>query len=339
MISNCTCDENGNLFGGAAGDQNKKEWAVQAWYSRPWNVVLRFSNPTIRETIAQMAEAAANNDKIGYDQKERYTFWQNLQKVGYYPEKITAKCEADCSSGVAAIVKGAGYRLKNTKLQGVSIYCYTGNLKNALVTAGATALTDSKYLTSDAYLLRGDILLYEGHHTAVNLTNGSKTTTTTTSASTSTNPSRTPKWSGKIKRVYAPRSWAGTEYSALKSLPSLAAGSTIEVCDTVKDNKKVDWYFVRMNGKTYGFIPASIVTKPGEMNTVPQWVGKATTAVYVRTGAGIEHGKLTAWPELGKDNMVDVCDSTKAKDGATWYYIRIAAKYYGYVNASYITKA
>lgn len=35
-------------------------------------------------------------------------------------------------------------------------------------------LTDSKYLTSDAYLLAGDILLNESRHTAINVTNGSK---------------------------------------------------------------------------------------------------------------------------------------------------------------------
>ena len=35
-------------------------------------------------------------------------------------------------------------------------------------------LTDKKYLTSDAYLLEGDILLNDGAHVATNLTNGAK---------------------------------------------------------------------------------------------------------------------------------------------------------------------
>ena len=35
-------------------------------------------------------------------------------------------------------------------------------------------LTESKYLTSSAYLLPGDILLYDNHHAATNVTKGSK---------------------------------------------------------------------------------------------------------------------------------------------------------------------
>ena len=39
--------------------------------------------------------------------------------------------------------------------------------------AGFKALTASKYLTSAKYLLPGDILLYENHHAAANVTLGS----------------------------------------------------------------------------------------------------------------------------------------------------------------------
>ena len=41
------------------------------------------------------------------------------------------------------------------------------------------AITDKQYLISDKNLLRGDILLYEGHHTAVNLDNGINAKNTT----------------------------------------------------------------------------------------------------------------------------------------------------------------
>jgi hypothetical protein len=84
------------------------------------------------------------------------------------------KCEADCSSGVAAIVKGAGYRLGIQKLKDVSIYLHTGNTRKGLKAAGFEVLEDSKYLTSDAYLLEGDILLNDSCHVATNLTTGSK---------------------------------------------------------------------------------------------------------------------------------------------------------------------
>ena len=169
MISNCGHDERGKYTGGQAGDQTGQEWAVIPWYNRPWNVVLRHNDWKVREKIAELAKKAAENNHIGYDQGDRYTFWEDLKAVGYDPSKITRYCETDCSAGVAAIVKAVGYLLNVENLKNVSIYCYTGNLKAALKKAGFEVLNDQKYLTSDKYLLPGDVLLYEGHHTAINL--------------------------------------------------------------------------------------------------------------------------------------------------------------------------
>ena len=174
MISNCGHDERGKYSGGAAGDQTGTEWAVIKWYSRPWKCVLRHPDAKVRGMVAQMARAAAGNDKVGYDQSQRYTFWEHLKASKYDPAKITVRCEADCSSGVAAIVKATGYRLGIQKLKDVSIYCYTGNLRAALEAAGFEVLTDSRYLASDAYLLEGDVLLNDGAHTAINVADGSK---------------------------------------------------------------------------------------------------------------------------------------------------------------------
>ena len=178
MISNCGHDENNRYRGGKAGDQTGTEWRVINWYNRPWNCVLRHPDAKVRKMIASMAKAAAVNNKIGYDQSERYTFWEHLKASNYDPAQITIACEADCSSGVAAIVKGAGYRLGNEKMKNVSIYLYTGNMRAGLKAAGFEVLTDSKYLTSDAYLLEGDILLNDNAHVATNLTTGSKASET-----------------------------------------------------------------------------------------------------------------------------------------------------------------
>lgn len=171
MISNCGHDENNSYAGGKAGDQGG-EWVLRSWYNRPWDVVLRHPNAKVRNKIAQLAKAAAENDKIGYDQSQRYTFWQQLQASGYDPVKIQVPCEADCSSGVAAIVKATGYLLGITKLKNVSIYLYTGNMKTGLSAAGFQILTGKKYTESCEYLLPGDILLNEAHHVATNITKG-----------------------------------------------------------------------------------------------------------------------------------------------------------------------
>lgn len=192
-ISNCGSDERGKYSGGQAGDQTGREWYVRSWWNAGWNVVLRHPDVKTRNLIADMARKAAENNLVGYDQSQRLTFWEHLKASNYDPAQITIACEADCSSGVAAIVKGAGYRLGNIAMQNVSTSIYTGNERAALQAAGFTALYDSKYLTSDAYLLAGDILLNERSHTTINLTNGSRSGGSSATVAPSTSSS-----SGKL---------------------------------------------------------------------------------------------------------------------------------------------
>ena len=111
MIANSGSDERGSYSGGAAGDQTGKEWRIINWYNRPWNCVLRHPDASVRELIAQLAEEGANNNLIGYDQHERWTFWNQLKTVGYHPKNIKKKCEADCSAGVISIVWAVGHLL------------------------------------------------------------------------------------------------------------------------------------------------------------------------------------------------------------------------------------
>lgn len=174
MISNCGSDERGRYTGGQAGDQTGREWQVIPWYNRPWNYVLRHPDQNVGNLLADLARKAAQNDNIGYDQGGRTTYWTQLLAAGYAPEKIAVKCEADCSSGVSANVKAAGYILGIPALQNVSKDLYTGNMRQALRNAGFEVLTDKRYMSSDEYLKPGDILLYEGHHTAINLDLGKK---------------------------------------------------------------------------------------------------------------------------------------------------------------------
>lgn len=173
MIANSGHDERGKYSGGSAGDQTGSEWSVINWYSRPWKCILRYQTESVGEKIADFARKAANNNKIGYDQGQRLTFWNELAKVGYDPSKITNKCEADCSSGVSSIVKAVGYSLGINALKNISHTNTTYTMRSTFKSAGFTVLTDTKYLTSDKYLLPGDILLNDSHHTAINLDRGS----------------------------------------------------------------------------------------------------------------------------------------------------------------------
>ena len=108
---------------------------------------------------------------IGYDQYERWTFWNQLKTVGYHPKNIKTKCEADCSAGVISIVWAVGHLLGLYRLKELDA-TYTGNMRQGFKDAGFIVLQESKFLTSDSWLMRGDVLLNDAHHTAINLTTG-----------------------------------------------------------------------------------------------------------------------------------------------------------------------
>ena len=171
-IANSGSDERGKASGGKPGDQTGKEWQLKPWYNRPWSVVLRYPDSFVGMKIAKLGIAAALNPHIGYDQSQRKTYWYELEKVGYDPSLITTDCEEDCTAGVTANAKAAGYLLNIKKLKDLRIDTYSVNMRSRFVAAGFKALTDDKHLYSCDYLLPGDILLFEGRHAATNITFG-----------------------------------------------------------------------------------------------------------------------------------------------------------------------
>ena len=166
-IGQASRDERGRYSGGMAGDQDGREVLIREWYNRPWNKVLRAKNPSIAEKIAAAMEDACRNDNIGYDQYERTTLYDLCKANGWNIKAVNKPCETDCSALVSVCVNVAGVRLSGS--------IYTGNESAALLKTGEFELLDApKYLTTDEYLRRGDILLYEFHHTAIALENGKK---------------------------------------------------------------------------------------------------------------------------------------------------------------------
>lgn len=165
-IGHASIDERGKASGGMAGDQTGKEVCTRDWYDKGWNKLIRPKSSEVAEKIARAMEQAAANDKIGYDQSQRTTLYVQAKNEGWNLSKITTDCECDCSSLVAVCVNAAGI--------GVSKDIYTGNEAAALKNTGEfDILTDKKYLIGNTCLKRGDILLKEGSHTAVVLSNGS----------------------------------------------------------------------------------------------------------------------------------------------------------------------
>jgi len=264
MISNSGSDEYGGYHGGKAGDQTGNEWRIRSWYNRPWDLVIRHPDATVREYIATLSEEAANNDKIGYDQYERTTFWTQLTKVGYRPKNITVACESDCSAGVLAICKATGYLLNNSKLKNIDYNGYTGSMRSQLSAAGFQILTDSKYRTSEDYLLRGDILLNEVHHTCINITNGSKSggssssINPTNSDSTTSNKMQTAKYLDKIAKggvrfnttedLYLKYGASATKYGEIMVMPKGTPCIWYGYYNIDPDTKR-KWYYVSCGDK------------------------------------------------------------------------------------------
>ena len=324
-ISNCGHDERGKYIGGQAGDQTGTEWHIINWYNYPWKCILRHPNTEVRNLIADMARQSALNGNIGYDQGERLTYWEQLKKVNYKPENITVKCEADCSSGVASICKGVGYRLNIDKLKNISASNTTYVMRNNFKSAGFEVLTDSKYLTSDAYLLAGDILLNDAHHTAINLTKGNKVTMpiqNATAPKPTTSSFKSFVGYVKVNTSLNVRKGAGTQYSILGSLKN---GTSVKVV-----GESGSWYKINYNSG-YGYVSKTYITTTNSYHTstFKPYVVKVTA----KSGLNIRKNTTTLSSKLGV--LAYGSKVIISKVSGKWGYVE---KYKGWIYLSYTSK-
>lgn len=186
-IGHASIDERNKSKGGSAGDQTGKEVTTRTWYSKPWTFVLRCKDEAKAELMAQACEQGCANNHIGYDQNQRNTLNTQAKKVGYKLNKIATNCECDCSSFMSVCAQAAGINIPYNNGNAPT----TSTMRNAFTSTGMfEVLTSSKYLTSDAYLKRGDILVKPGSHTVMALENGSKISTGSNTASTSTSSTK-----------------------------------------------------------------------------------------------------------------------------------------------------
>ena len=175
-IGHSSINELGKINGGISGNQNGCEVCFSKWYNGNWNYVLRPKTKELAEKSAKFVEDVCENKNVGYDQsgtgmtEGRNSLYQQAKRVNFDGSKISVPCESDCSSFMhtAAIAGGAnitygsnGYTTRTM----VKAFERSGDYK---------VLTDKKYLTSDKYLKRGDILVREGSHTIMALENGSE---------------------------------------------------------------------------------------------------------------------------------------------------------------------
>lgn len=168
-IGHASQDENKRAKGGVAGDQSGKEVYIRQWYSSNWKYLIRCKDPIKSELMARSCEIGCANDFIGYDQNQRNTLNSQAKLVGYDLSKVKVPCETDCSAFMSVCAQCAG----------INIPYHSGNapttstmLADFMSTGAFVYYSDSKYLTSDKYLRRGDILVSPGHHTLMILEDG-----------------------------------------------------------------------------------------------------------------------------------------------------------------------
>ena len=168
-IGHASIDERGKAAGGAAGDQTGKEVCTRSWYSGGWHTVLRPKSRELAEKSAQACEAACANPNIGYDQAWRNSLYAAAKEAGFDLSRIDKPCACDCSSLMHVCIMAGGARMA----YGANGTTTSIMVREIMNTGDFEKLTDSKYLTSDKYLRRGDILVKKGH-TAMVLEDGAE---------------------------------------------------------------------------------------------------------------------------------------------------------------------
>lgn len=317
-ISHASIDERGKATGGAAGDQTGKEVCIANWFTASWDVVLRPKTTSIADKSAKFMEQACSNQNIGYNQGQRNTLYEQAKKVNFDVSKITVKCECDCSSLIHVAVIAAGVNV----VYGSNGFT-TRTMVDKLVASGNyEKLTDSKYLTSDKYLKRGDILVNIGSHTVMVLENGSSVATVSpTTPNVATSTSNTSKIVvGDVVSIAK----NATYYNSTKTPSSWILNKTW-IVKSIKDNRVVidksadgknsinspiDAKYLTVVKKTT--TATSSTTKPTTTNSVtneyyPKYIGTATGLDAILEAIGVPakyRGSYTKRKPLAEANGI-----------------------------------
>lgn len=280
-IAHSSIDENRKAKGGKAGDQTGKEVCIRNWYNTDWDCVIRFNDPEMAEKAAQIMEAIALNDNVGYDQGGRNTLLAEAEKVNFDISKIKTKCESDCSSAVSTACIGAG--APKSSLYKWNNCSSTRSLRKDLLETGlVTIFTTTKYTRSCEHALRGDIYLNEGNHVVMVIDNApgakreeNKPVQNNTSATTQTHSLELGQ---KVKLK------TGAKYYDGKTIPSWVFKYTLYVRRI--DGDKIVFSTLK-TGAVTGVTKASNLEPIEAVKT--KKVEVTASALNVRKGVGTKH--------------------------------------------------
>lgn len=168
-IGHASIGSGGKARGDKAGDNNGREVCFSTWSKRNWSYVLRAKDKNIAEKIAHNCELGCLNDKIGYDMNQRNTLRTQAKLVGMQLDRINVDCECDCSSFVSVCCECSGIPIPYPNGNAPT----TSTIKTQFCNTGYfDLLTEDKYISSDNFLCRGDILVAAGQHVVIILEDG-----------------------------------------------------------------------------------------------------------------------------------------------------------------------
>lgn len=73
---------------------------------------------------------------------------------------------------------------------------------------------------------------------------------------------KNPIWKGVVTAdALNVRTWAGTNNPRLQSYPLIYKGAIVDVCDVVNAKDGSRWYYIRIDGKIYGFVHSAYIKK------------------------------------------------------------------------------
>lgn len=208
MIAQASIGGNGQVYDPHPRNQTGGELNIKQWSSRPWNCVLRPRDPNMGLRLATLQRDACRNQNIGYDWARRTTYFSKLRAANWNPSAIRDKCDTDCSALTCANIAAVGHLMNNSQWASLG-QLSTHYMRSALTSRGFLLLTDSRYLTSDKYLLPGDVLLNDGKHTAVNLDAGSLSGSSVIVSNGSSGPTFVPRLT---EPSLTDKNWINTGY-------------------------------------------------------------------------------------------------------------------------------
>lgn len=350
-MSNCGHDENNAYSGGKAGDQTGTEWYLRSWYAYPWNYVIRWKDESLAELFAELAIQAAENDKIGYDQSQRDTFWTQLKTAGYYPKNIKIACEADCSSGTIALIKAVGY-LKGIKALQNCNATYTGNMYSYFKGNGKNyfEVLTGKYLTDSAYAKKGDINLNVQHHVNITVDNGSKAEGTSTPSTNTKGYLSKGDTGDAVKTMQkmliacgytcgtsgADGDFGANTEKALKKFQK-AYSLTVDGCYGSASKAKLEAVYAEKASDTSGSTTGSTKNVEPAQHYSKTLAGKykTTANLWMKSGAGKEKNEILVVPKGAAVQCYGYY--SVASDGTRWYYVEYNGTV-GFCSSKYLSK-